>query len=80
MRLRKLENGFGLLQKIPIGIIKTLYGIVPGPIAVMSYRRELFGRYLADCCQEGMRGGSAWKRGEVELFAAFVSKLNDCRF
>jgi hypothetical protein len=80
MRLLILANGHRPLQKIPLALMKAMYGVVPGPVAVMSYRRDLFGKYLADCCQEGMRGGSEWQPAEVELMAAFVSKLNDCRY
>jgi len=45
----------------------------------LSHRRELFGKYLAACFQQGMRGAQEWSVGEVELFAAFVSQLNACK-
>ncbi len=81
MRLRILEEGFRPLQKAILSVIKVVSGgKVPGPILVLSYRRELCGKYLAACYQEGMRKTSEWSVGEVELFAAFVSKLNGCRY
>jgi hypothetical protein len=81
MRLRILEKGFRPLQKAILGILGAISGgKVPGPILVLSYRRELCGKYLAACYQEGMRKASEWSLGEVELFAAFVSKLNECRY
>ncbi|MGH7490993.1 MAG: hypothetical protein ACREOO_01225 [bacterium] len=46
----------------------------------MSYRRELFGQHLATCFREGMRQAREWSVGEVELFAAFVSRLNECEY
>ena len=55
-------------------------GLAPGPILALSYRRELCGKYLAACYQEGLREATEWSVGEVELFAAFVSKLNACRY
>lgn len=81
MRLQILENGHRPIQKIILGLIRaTSEGHAPGPILVMSYRRELFGKYLAPCFQEAMRGAKEWSLGEVELFAAFVSRLNECKY
>jgi hypothetical protein len=80
MRLQILEQGHSPIQKLPLALIKAFMGYIPGPILTMSYRRHLFGKYFAACLQEGMRGGAAWTRGEVELFAAFVSKLNACAY
>jgi hypothetical protein len=81
MRLKVLEHGHRPFQKIILNLIRAISdGHVPGPILTMSYRRELFGRYLAACFQEGMRGASEWSVGEVELFAAFVSRLNECKY
>ena len=81
MRLRILENGFRPLQKAMLSMVRVISGgKVPGPILVLSYRRELCGKYLAACYQEGMRKATEWSLGEVELFAAFVSKLNQCKY
>jgi len=81
VRLTILEKGLRPLQKVILAIFKTLTGgLVPGPILALSYRRELCGKYLAKCFQEGMRGATEWSVSEVELFAAFVSKLNSCQY
>lgn len=80
MRLKILDHGHRPLQKLVLKFIKMMMGNVPGPIAVFSYRRDLFGKYFNDCIQEGMRGASEWSKGEVELFAAFTSKVNECRY
>ncbi len=82
MRLQILERGHRPLQKVIIWLIKFMSKSpkAPGPILVMSYRRELFGKHIAPCFQEAMRQGKEWTIGEVELFAAFVSSLNQCEF
>lgn len=80
MRLRILEHGHRPLQKIVFKLFKIICGVVPGPILTLSYRRELFGKHLAGCFQEAMREAKEWSIGEVELFAAFTSKLNECRY
>jgi hypothetical protein len=81
MRLRILETGYRPLQKLILGGLGVMTGgQVPGPILALSYRRELCGKYLAACYQEGMRKATEWSVGEVELFAAFVSSLNACRY
>jgi hypothetical protein len=53
----------------PTGVLKTLY-----------YRPELFGRPFSDALDLAMRGPSDWSAGERELFAGFVSSLNQCPF
>jgi hypothetical protein len=51
------------------GVLKTLY-----------YRPELFGLPFSAALDEAMRGPSDWSPGERELFAGFVSSLNQCPF
>jgi hypothetical protein len=53
----------------PLGVLKTLH-----------YRPEVFGRAYSDALDAAMRGPSDWSAGERELFAAFVSLLNQCPF
>jgi hypothetical protein len=53
----------------PVGVLKTLY-----------YRPELFGRPFSTALDTAMRGPSDWSDGERELFAGFVSSLNQCPF
>ena len=53
----------------PLGVLKTLH-----------YRPELFGRPFSEALDLAMRGTSDWSDGERELFAAFVSLLNQCPF
>ena len=53
----------------PLGVLKTL-----------GYRSEIFGRPYSAALDLAMRGPSDWSAGERELFAAFVSSLNQCPF
>jgi len=80
MRLQLLHHGHRPLQKLQLGIIRALVGHVPGPIATMSYRRNLFGRWLSAGFVEAMERAKHWSRGETELFAAYVSDQNRCRY
>jgi hypothetical protein len=80
MRLEILHDGHRPIQKLLLRIVERVVGQVPGPIAVMSYRRELFGKGLSACFQEAMRQQTEWSDGETELFAAFVSKQNSCAY
>ena len=47
---------------------------------MLGYRPELFGQPFSDALQDVMRGPSDWSVAERELFAAFVSSLNQCPF
>jgi len=81
MRLQVLEHGHRPLQKMILRLFRMiLRGPVPGPVLLLSYRRELLGKYLAPCFHEALRGATEWTVSEVELFAAFVSRLNECRY
>jgi hypothetical protein len=53
----------------PLGVLKTL-----------NYRPEIFGRPYSAALDVAMRGPSEWTAAERELFAAFVSSLNQCPF
>ena len=53
----------------PLGVLKTLH-----------YRPELFGEPFSAALDLALRGSSEWSEGERELFAAFVSSLNQCPF
>ena len=73
MRLAAVDAGADELRELlgrePSGVLRTLY-----------YRPDLFGRPFADALDAAMRGPSDWTAGERELFAAFVSSLNQCPF
>lgn len=67
MRLKKLEQ-----------ILKGTSE--PDVVRVLSYRPEIFGTPFSICLEDVMRGPSEWSVGERELFAAFVSRKNQCPF
>ncbi len=80
MRLSALTQPHTLRQRLLFAVFRGLLGQVPGPVLALSYRRELGGKHLARCYQQALRQAKEWSVGEVELFAAFVSSLNRCRF
>ena len=81
MRLGKVERGHRLAQKLKLRVIRLLAGFEPPDILkTLLYRPEFFGRAISDLTQRVMRGGSEWSVGERELFAAFVSRVNQCHF
>jgi hypothetical protein len=51
-----------------------------GDVKTLLYRPELFGGPFSDVLDAAMRGESEWSAGERELFAGFVSHLNQCLF
>jgi len=55
-------------------------GFVSDVRLMLSYREELFGRPFSEALQDVMRGPSDWSVAERELFATFVSSLNQCVF
>ena len=52
----------------------------PDVARVIAYRPEMFGLPFSTCLEDVMRGPSEWSVGERELFAAFVSRKNQCPF
>jgi hypothetical protein len=55
-------------------------GYVSDISLALRFRPELFGEPFSEYLQEVMKGPSDWSEAERELFAAFVSKLNQCPF
>jgi hypothetical protein len=81
MRLRVVERGHGLRQKIIMAVIRVVSRRrVVDIIRTLLYRPEFFGRPISVWTQAVMRGPSEWSVGERELFAAFASRLNQCVF
>ncbi len=81
MRLSVLERGHRLKEKLVLTMIRVVSGAPPvDVIKVLMYRPERFGRPFSAWIQSSLRGPSEWSVGERELFAAFVSRLNACRF
>ena len=55
-------------------------GFVSSVAVMLQHRPELFGRPFSEALQDVMRGPSDWSVADRELFAAFVSSLNQCVF
>lgn len=81
MRLRRVEHGHRLPQKLILGMIRLMNGRrAPDIVRTIFYRPEFLGRPMSAWTQAVMRGPSEWTVAERELFAAFTSKLNQCVF
>jgi hypothetical protein len=83
MRLRVVEHGHRLPQKLTMRLIRMVSRDPAQPLDIirtMLYRPEFFGKQASALVQAAMRGPSEWSPGERELFAAFTSSLNECRF
>ena len=80
MRLKKVHQGHSLPDKLMLGVVRLLAGHAPGVLRTLRYRKEFFGQQFSELTHQVMRGPSPWTVGERELFAAFVSRLNQCVF
>ena len=81
MRLRSLESGHEPGEARVLDAIRERRGAEPPDVRkTLHYRPEIFGRPYSDALDQAMRGPSDWSVGERELFAAFVSSLNQCPF
>jgi hypothetical protein len=79
MRL-PLEAHLRPIQKLVLRAFTAMFGSAPGPVLVASYNKPFFGNGWAPCMKKGMRSATEWSVGEVELFAAFVSRINSCGY
>ena len=80
MRLQSVHSGHGLRDKAMLGMMRLMMGHAPGVVRTLMYRKEFFGKPWTALTQQVMRGPSPWSPGEREVFAAFVSRLNQCVF
>jgi hypothetical protein len=80
MRLQKVHTGHRLRDKAMLGIMRLVMGHAPGVVRTLMYRKEFFGKPWTALTQQVMRGPSPWSVGEREVFAAYVSRLNQCVF
>jgi hypothetical protein len=80
MRLRKVHTGHRFREKAILTIMRLMVGHAPGVVRTLFYRKEFFGQRFTALTQQVMRGPSPWSVGEREIFAAFVSSLNQCVF
>ena len=82
MRLDVVDSGHGPAEAAILAQIAQARGLptASGVLKTLYYRPELFGRPFSAALDEAMRGPSEWSPGERELFAGFVSSLNQCPF
>ena len=80
MRLQKVHSGHKLGDKLFLAFLNVVAGHAPGVVRTLRYRKEYFGTPWTDLTQQVMRGPGEWTVGEREIFAAFVSHLNQCVF
>jgi hypothetical protein len=81
MRLKVVERGERLTDRLRYAMIRLASGFrAPDVVRTLGYRTAFFGRAHRAHTQAVMRGPSAWTVGERELFAAFVSRVNQCHF
>lgn len=80
MRLGKVHHGHALPDKLKLIMMRVMAGHAPGVVRTLLYRKDFFGRKFSELTHQVMRGPSAWSVGEREIFAAFVSRLNQCVF
>jgi hypothetical protein len=80
MRLRRVHSGHRFRDRALLGVIRVMQGHAPGVVRTLLYRKEFFGRPWSELTQQVMRGPSQWSVGEREIFAAMVSRFNQCVF
>ncbi len=81
MRLVCVERGHAPAERRALDAIRSERGAEPPDVLkTLHYRPELFGLPFSGALDVAMRGPSDWTAGERELFAAFVSSLNQCPF
>ena len=80
MRLQKVHAGHRLPDKAMLVVMRLIMGHAPGVVRTLLYRKGYFGQPASELTQQVMRGPSPWTVGEREMFAAFVSRLNQCVF
>jgi hypothetical protein len=80
MRLQKVHRGHALRERLMLGMMQLVMGHAPGVVRTLWYRKEFFGGPHSELTQQVMRGPSHWSVGEREMFAAHVSRLNQCLF
>ena len=81
MRLSNVERGDRLSSKLLFAFVRLVSGFrLPDVVRTLRYQPQRFGRPHTAHTQAVMRGPSDWSVAERELFAAFVSRMNQCHF
>jgi hypothetical protein len=80
VRIPKVHSSHRLRDRALLAIIGLLQGHAPGVVRTLLYRKDFFGGKWSELTQQVMRGPSEWSFGEREVFAAMVSRFNQCVF
>jgi uncharacterized peroxidase-related enzyme len=81
MRLSQVQTGHSLGKTIVLKLAPLMVGAqAPDMVRILFYRPRFFGKPMGLLTDSVMRGSSDWSVGERELFAAYVSQKNRCRF
>ena len=81
LRLDVLRTEQRLAVRLKFMMIRLFSGReAPDVMRALHYRQERFGQPFSNLLQAVMRGPSEWSIGDRELFAAFVSHQNQCKF
>jgi hypothetical protein len=81
MRLAVVESGHDPHEAAVLEGIRVASGREPVDVVkTLHYRPEIFGEPFCDALDVAMRAESDWSPAERELFAAYVSSLNQCPF
>ncbi len=81
MRLSNVERGDRISSRFLYAFVRVVSGFrLPDVVRTLRYKPQLFGNPHTAHTQAVMRGPSEWSLGERELFAAFVSRMNQCHF
>lgn len=79
MRLSTVERGHRWPDRLLLGVMRIVTRMEPPDmLKALRYRPEFFGRPYSAVRRAVMQGVSDWTPGERQLFAAFVSRLNQC--
>ena len=74
MRLREIDRGDSIFNRLLIGLISLVSGMrLPDAARVAFYHKDFFSRPMGAWTQAAMRGPSAWSVGDRELMAALVA-------
>jgi hypothetical protein len=81
VRLSNVDRGDSVSNQLFYKFVRAVSGFrAPDVVRTLRYRRNFFGQPHSTHTQAVMRGPSEWSVGDRELFAAFVSRLNQCHF
>jgi uncharacterized peroxidase-related enzyme len=81
IRLEVVRSGHALKHKLKLALGRFMIGAQPPDIMrILFHRHDFWGKPVGALTNAVLRDDSEWTVGERELFAAWVSAKNRCRF